>query len=257
VHDARFILTPPGQPGRLLAVNAAPLKNASGAITAAVLSVRDITEQDAVQRALREREDQFRLITAAVPGVVYQYVVGPDGDERFTFVGARASELLGASPQAILADRHHAWTGANAEDRQRMSSAFELVSESLAPWSFDFRVSGPEGRIRWLRDIATAVPADNPPRVIWTGVMVEVTEQKRVQEELLHSQKMDSLGRLAGGVAHDFNNLLTVIRGYADGLGATFSDNDPRAAEVRKAECSRLTGTLRFPMPPNGYNYQQ
>ena len=77
--------------------------------------------------------------------------------------------------------------------------------------------------------------------------MVDITDQRRMQEELLQSQKMDSLGRLAGGVAHDFNNLLTVIRGFSDVLSTQFAEEDPRLGEVReiRGAADRATSLTR------------
>lgn len=75
----------------------------------------------------------------------------------------------------------------------------------------------------------------------WSRVIaafLDVTETQRLNEEFLQAQKMESLGRLAGGVAHDFNNLLTVINGYSDILLAHLPPGDPArdwAAEIRKA----------------------
>jgi two-component system, cell cycle sensor histidine kinase and response regulator CckA len=234
VTDARFAVERPDGRRVIVSVNAAPLRNTAGVITAVVLSLSDITDQYVAQQALREREEQLHRITAAVPGVVYQYVVGPGEEERFVFVSEGARELLGASAEEILADPQHAWLTMDREDRAAMSEQFNRASTTLAPWSFDFRVLGPGDRIRWLRDIATAIPSEDASRVVWNGVIVDITERKRLEEELLQSQKMDSLGRLAGGVAHDFNNLLTVIRGYADVLTRELSDGDPRQGEVRE-----------------------
>jgi PAS domain S-box-containing protein len=232
VQDARFVLTWPGGPPRQLSINAAPLRNAVGVITAVVLSVQDRTDREAVQRELREREDQLRNITAAVPGVVYQYVVHRDGTEAFTYVSARAEELLGTTAAEVLRDAQSAWRSMDPEDRRTMQAQFGLAAAGRLPWSFDFRVRRRDGKVRWLRDIATAVEAEGPPRTIWSGVIVDITEQKQMQEQLLQSQKMDSLGRLAGGVAHDFNNLLTIIRGYADVLLAELPEGDARHGEV-------------------------
>lgn len=234
VTDARFAVSRPDGVRVVVSVNAAPLRNAAGIITAVVLSLSDITHQYVAQQALREREEQLHRITAAVPGVVYQYVVGPDEQERFVFVSDGARDLLGASAEEILADPQQAWITMDPEDRAAMSVQFNRSLGTLAPWSFDFRVRGPGERIRWLRDIATAIPSDDATRVVWNGVIVDITERKRLEEELLQSQKMDSLGRLAGGVAHDFNNLLTVIRGYADVLARELADGDPRLEEVRE-----------------------
>jgi PAS domain S-box-containing protein len=199
-----------------------------------VLSLADITEQAGALEAVRESEEKLQRVTEAVPGVVYQYEAGPGDADRFTFVSDRALEFLGAYPEDVLADASCAWGRVNPDDRAAMHEVFQRHMVTLAPWSFDFRVTSPEGRVQWLRDIATALPGREPGQSIWSGVILDVTERKRLEEELLQSQKMDSLGRLAGGVAHDFNNVLTVIRGYADVLMNEFADADPRQSEVKE-----------------------
>lgn len=70
------------------------------------------------------------------------------------------------------------------------------------------------------------------------GIVQDITEYKRLEEELREAQKLESVGRLAGGVAHDFNNLLTIINGYSELILSSLEQNDPRyaqASEIRKA----------------------
>ncbi len=234
IQDFQMCLERPDGQRPVLSVNAAPLRDAERRITAVVLSVADISEQFGASEAVRASEEKLQQVTEAMPGVVYQYVAGPGDADRFTFVSDRAFEFLGEYPEAILADTSLAWTMVQGDDRAAMHAAFQPHLRTLAPWSFDFRVEDSEGRVRWLRDIATASPGREPGQSVWSGVILDVTERKRLEEELLQSQKMDSLGRLAGGVAHDFNNVLTVIRGYTDVLMGELSDADPRQAEVRE-----------------------
>jgi len=66
----------------------------------------------------------------------------------------------------------------------------------------------------------------------FTGIVRDISRRKEVETQLMQAQKMDAIGRLAGGVAHDFNNLLTAIGGYAELVGSTFDPSDPRQAHV-------------------------
>src|SRR4029079_15731124 len=86
----------------------------------------------------------------------------------------------------------------------------------------------------------------------WARIIVsffDVTDRKRLEEQVVQSQKMESMGRLAGGVAHDFNNLLTVINGYSDWILREMQPDNPfrgQLSEIRSAgeQCAELTRQL-------------
>src|SRR5206468_3005160 len=100
---------------------------------------------------------------------------------------------------------------------------------------------------RWFQTIKMPLRSPEEGTATLLGVSTEITERKRLEEQLLQSQKMEAVGQLAGGVAHDFNNILTAILGYADLLAADLPAADRRLEdvdEIRKA-ARRATALTR------------
>jgi two-component system cell cycle sensor histidine kinase/response regulator CckA len=134
--------------------------------------------------------------------------------------------------------------------------AFEVFREEITSFAEDHSSFHKELAVRTLRgeqrDVDMIVSIADSARQDWSCVIVsffDITDRKRIEEQFLQSQKMESLGRLAGGIAHDFNNLLTVINGYTDWIlrempaESVFAD---RLREVRGAgeRCAELTQQL-------------
>jgi PAS domain S-box-containing protein len=164
------------------------------------------------------------------------FVLTPDGRivsvnpafERIT--GWSRSEWLGR-PILALVDR---------EDHDKLKEHFGEHLNDEPPPGFEIRVHCRDGSVATLAILLTPEVEDN--RVIaMLGVGRDVTEQKtteealrRTQEQLRQQQKLDALGRLAGGVAHDFNNLLTVILGFSEDLLARLPGDDVRRRAVEQ-----------------------
>lgn len=159
--------------------------------------------------------------------------------------------IFGLKPDEPIPDdlMHHYSPGSRA----RILAGLETVKTTGEPMDLDLEIYTSSGEHKWVRAEGRAEIEDGVP-VKLIGALQDITAQKeaeldreRLQEQLLHAQKMESIGRLAGGVAHDFNNILSVILGHAE-LATEDVDPDTMVAndlnEIRIA-AERSAGLTR------------
>jgi two-component system, cell cycle sensor histidine kinase and response regulator CckA len=205
-----------------------------------VASVRDVTERNRAVRELAEKELRLRTLGDNLPGGgVYQYIHGGDGSQGMRYVSRGFETITGRSAAEFLDGRADIFQFVHADDLPRAHEAVVASISGVRP--LDIRV----------RTLDTG-------DVVCDGMLMDVTERVRLEEQFLQAQKMESLGQLAGGVAHDFNNLLTVILGNLDLLpkpatqaGQTLLDSVRTAAGRASELTQKLLGfSRRRPLQP-------
>ena len=183
-----------------------PVKAASGKIVGVAGVVQEITELKRVERALRESEQRFRaLIENSADGFVLLDAHGKLLYSGPPILGYESQELRGRGVLDLI----------HPDERPGLPGAFAAFLERPgAVVTSEHRVRHKNGSWRWIEAVGKNLLDD---RVIG-GIVVnyrDVTERKRLDEQLRQTQKLESIGVLAGGVAHDFNNLLTGVLGNA------------------------------------------
>ncbi len=126
------------------------------------------------------------------------------------------------------------------ESQRRLKSAMKRATETGDPWSLELELMTPIGRHVWIRSEGRAQSAGG--RVVRLfGAVQDITSKKmaeieyvKLQEQLLHAQKLESIGRLAGGVAHDFNNIVSVILGHAELAMETVSEGSELMEDLKE-----------------------
>ena len=173
----------------------------------------DIAERKKIELALRTSEDRFRTLTMASPLGIFL----TDSGGECTFVTPRMLDLWGAPVESLLGRGF--LDAAHPDDRARVHRAWQTTVRGGGELSMEYRVLRPDGEVRWICE-RTAAHRDGAIVTGFVGTVEDITAQKRAGEDrrrlelqMQHAQKLESLGVLAGGIAHDFNNLLVGILG--------------------------------------------
>ena len=203
--------------------------------------IRDITERKAVEEALRESEQKYRLLVANADEAIF---IAQDGVVKFP--NPKALEMTGYSTEELacvpFTDLIH------PEDRGTvLERHIDRLRGGTPPETYPLRIVGKAGKEIWAQ--LTAVPIDWEGRPGVLCFLRDITKERSLEAQFLQSQKMEAVGRLAGGIAHDFNNLLTVTLGYCDLALTRIGALDPLRRdleEIRKASdrCAALTRQL-------------
>lgn len=182
--------------------------------------------------ALREAE-LYQLITERTSDLIA--VLNLAG--QLIYASPSFQRVLGHDPVAVIEGGRSWFEFVHGEDIDLVASQFAELNHH-SPVQSSYRLNHSNGAWRWIE--AVGVPVDDKPLIILVGR--DVTERIEIEAHLRHIQKLDSVGRLAGGVAHDFANLLTGIAGYAELMLHALPEGHGHRADleeiIRSAACA-------------------
>jgi PAS domain S-box-containing protein len=173
---------------------------------------------------VRTAEQRYRRLADHAPDIIFRYELLPE--RRYVYMSPAVTMLTGYTPEDFYADAELAFKVVQAEDRPLLEAIFrgELKGKTAT-----LRWITRKGDVIWIEQRHVLVEDKEGNLAAIEGIARDITERVNLEEQLRLSQRMEAVGRLAGGVAHDFNNMLTVISGY----GELAWDTAPANSRVR------------------------
>jgi two-component system cell cycle sensor histidine kinase/response regulator CckA len=189
-----------------------------------VVTMQDVTARRAAETALHESDERLRSAMSAARMGSWEWLIAEDhvtwSQEMYAIFGATSDTFNGTIESYT--------TLVHPDDRARVKLTIDAcLSNPSLELFVEHRCKNPDGQVRWVESRGRAFRDASGTPVRMAGTTMDTTRRHELEEQLLHSQRMEATGRLAGGIAHDFNNLLTVIMSYSELGRFTLSPEHP------------------------------
>ncbi len=183
--------------------------------------------RETVRRA-RDGDTRFAALAATVPGVIYQRVVSPDGDIRYTYISENAYELFGVTAETILTDPEALFAHYGKEYRATFREKLLQASRDLTLWDVEATIQRPDGQVRYTHAIARP-NREADGSVVWTGVILDATRIKQAEMDAAAAEArtrdalVESLSQ--GVLMFDRNDRLTIRNSHFLKLYPSLADS--------------------------------
>ncbi len=221
-------------------------------------------------KQLHQSEERFRRLFENAQDIIFRYDFFPE--PHFAYVNEAVTNIIGYSPKEHYDDPELGLKIIHPEDKQILEKMFNKNMNQ--PNQLNLRWIHKNGQVVYIEQKNVPIFDENKKLIAIEGIARDVTqrvksekEKEDLKQQLIQSQKIESIGLLAGGVAHDYNNMLAIILGYAQNLQTKFNEDDPvqqdikeiiKAAQVTKDLTQQLLAFGRKqPLSPKIINLNQ
>ncbi len=207
------------RPNDWVSVTKVPLRDQAGKIVGLIGITRGIGERKNAEIALRESEERFRGLVEGSAAAIWIH-----NGKRFLYANPATLQMTGYTAEEFYKVSPGEFVHPDFRESV-MKRAAERMEGKDAPKQYEYQIMKKSGEPIWIDFSGAAIDYQGNPAIIASAY--DITERKKLEGELMQAQKMEGIGRLAGGVAHDYNNMLGVIIGYSDLLINQMDKEDP------------------------------